>query len=174
VIPSVSFARLVSAGVAAGLAFAAFSVGCYAVGGRGAGRPLNLIAHTVWRSNAVTGRLHPLPALVGLAVAAVMGIILMTPYALLIWTADISPGVVIVAGAAIYLNAGWIIGDYLVWPKIDPVAAAGFSKGVAWVGHLVAGVVGGTVLVLRRGVFRQVLRSSDQALSAVVSEIRDA
>jgi hypothetical protein len=160
--------------VAAGLAFAAWSVGCYAAGSRGAWRPLNLVAHTVLRDNAVNGRLHPLPALLGLLVTVVAGIVLMAPYALLIWTADISPGVVIVAGAAIYLNAGWVIGQYLFWPKIDPVAAAGFSPGVAWVGHMVAGVVGGTVLVLRRGLFRQALRSSDQALSAVVAEIRDA
>jgi hypothetical protein len=144
--------RVPVAGAAAGLTFAAWSILLYGTGGRGTWRPLNLVAHLVWRNAPIGGRLNVAAAAYGLLILIVVGILMIAPYAGLAFGADLSPAVVIVAGAAIYTNAIWIIGDYVVWPKLDATAALRFSGGVSWVGHMVAGLVAGTVLVARRGI----------------------
>jgi hypothetical protein len=143
--------RVPVAGAAAGLTFAAWSILLYGTGGRGTWRPVNLVAHLVWRGAPIGGRLDVAAAAYGLLLLIGVGILMIAPYAGLTFGADLSPAVVTVVGAAVYTNAVWVIGDYVVWPKLDATAALRFSAGVAWVGHLVAGLVAGVVLVARRG-----------------------
>lgn len=161
-------ARTGAAGVVAGAAFAGWSVGSYAVGGRGTWRPLNLVAHSLWRGAALDGRLHPAEAIVGLLVAVAMGTVLTAPYAIVLWQAEISPALVVVAGAAIYFNAAWVVGDYILWPRIDPVGAAGFSPGVAWLAHIVAGAAAGTVLAVSPHSLGRALRRGGRALASAL------
>jgi hypothetical protein len=143
-------ARTAGAGVLAALVFAGWTVGSYGVGGRGPWRPLNLVAHLVWRAAPTSGRFSVTAAAVGLLLLLAAGIVMIAPYAALALGAGLSAPVTLI-GAGVYTNAAWVIGDYLVWPKLDPVAARDFSSGVAWVGHIVAGIAAGAVLAARPG-----------------------
>ncbi|GIH14009.1 hypothetical protein [Rugosimonospora africana] len=144
------FGRAVIAGVLAGCGFAAWTVGSYGVGGRGTWRPLNLVAHVVWRDAPTSGGFSLMGAVVGLLILLAAGIVLIAPYAALASGAGLSAPVTLV-GAAVYTNAAWVIGDYLVWPKLDPVAARDFSPGVAWLGHIVGGIAAGAALAAQPG-----------------------
>jgi hypothetical protein len=146
--------RILAAGAVAGLGFAAFSILLYGSGGRGVWRPVNLVAHLVWRDAPIGGRFSAAATAYGLLLLVGVGILMITPYAALVAVSDLSPAPVIVAGAVIYTNAVWIIGDYIVWPKLDATAALRFSGGVAWTGHMVAGGLAGVVLVARPGMVR--------------------
>ncbi|HEX5542977.1 MAG TPA: hypothetical protein VFX60_15680 [Micromonospora sp.] len=134
------------AGLVGGLAFALFSMIWFGFGGDGFWRPLNLVAHTFWRGAPTSGAFHLGAAVLGLVVLAVVGVLVLAPFAVLAIGAGMSAPIAIV-GASIYANVVWVIGHYLVWGKLDPVAAAEFSPGVAWIAHFVAGLVGGIALV---------------------------
>jgi hypothetical protein len=138
--------RLAAAGAGAGLVFALFCGACYATGGRGPWLPLNLVAHTAWRGAPTDDRLAPGSLLLALILLGVTGMVMFVPFLALGIGAGISPPLLVPA-AAVYANVVWVFGDYLVWPKLDAVAAAGFSPGVAWVGHIVAGLAAGLMAV---------------------------
>lgn len=158
------FGRAVAGGALAGCGFAAWTVGSYGVGGRGPWQPLNLVAHIVWRDAPTSGRYSLMGAVVGLLILLAAGIVLMAPYAALAYGGGLSAPVTLI-GAAVYTNAAWVIGDYLLWPKLDPVAARHFSPGVAWLGHIVGGIAAGAVLAARPG-----LRSAVRRGWATVTE----
>ncbi|GAA5199228.1 hypothetical protein GCM10023322_74420 [Rugosimonospora acidiphila] len=149
--------RVPAAGVAAAAGFACWVIGSYGMNRHGPWHPVNLIAHLAWRG-APTGSGFSAPATaVGLAIVLAAGIVMIVPFAALAYGAGL-PAPATVLGAAVYTNAAWIIGDYIVWPKLDSVGAHGFSPGVAWLGHIVAGVAAGVVLVARPGLLRPAVR----------------
>jgi hypothetical protein len=138
--------RICVSGLLGGLTIGVWSAVSYGLGGRGWWRPLNLVAHTVWRGAPLDGRLDTGALVVAVLVFAVGGVVVIAPYAVLAHGAGLSgPLLVLLAGA--YANVVWVVGDYLLWPKLDAVAAHAFSPGVAWVAHLVGGLVAGLCLV---------------------------
>lgn len=136
---------IVLAGLLAGLTFAGYSMVAFAIEGRGVWRPLNLVAHTLWRGAPTDDRSNLGAIGLGLVTAVAAGVVLFVPYAGLALGAGMR-GAYLVGGPVIFGNVAWIIGHYFVWPSADPVAAASFSASVAWVAHMLAGLVGGFVL----------------------------
>ncbi|HEX5598881.1 MAG TPA: hypothetical protein VFX61_23115, partial [Micromonosporaceae bacterium] len=124
--------RVVVAGVVGGLAFALFSMISVSLIGEGFWRPLNLVADTFWRGAPTGGTFNLGAAVLGLVALSVAGVLLFTPFAVLAIGAGMSAPIAI-AGASIYANVVWVIGHFLIWEKLDPVAATEFSPGVAWV-----------------------------------------
>lgn len=138
--------RVVLAGLAAALAFALFSMLWFAIAGGGFWKPLNLIAHTVWRQAPIDGGFHAGAAVLGAVTLAVVAIIAITPFAVVAIGTGMR-GLFLILGAGIYANAIWVFGHYLLWEALDPVAASRFSPGVAWLAHFVAGVAAGLALL---------------------------
>jgi hypothetical protein len=138
--------RIVIAGLLGGAAFALFSMIWFGLGGKTVWYPLNLVAHTLWRGAPTDGTFHPGAALLGAMVLAAIGVVVLAPFAAA--AAGSGMGVVTaIIGASVYANLIWVFGHYLVWEKLDPEAADRFAPGVAWAGHLLAGLVGGAALV---------------------------
>jgi hypothetical protein len=138
--------RVGIAGVIGGLAFALYSMIWFGLGDKTIWYPLNLVAHTIWRGAPTDGRFHAGAAVLGLITLAVVGVLALAPFAAVAVLVGMHPLVAIV-GASIYANVIWIIGHYMVWERLDPTAAHGFSSGVAWAAHFVAGLIGGAALV---------------------------
>lgn len=140
--------RGIVAGVVAGVVAGSWSSASMGMGGRGWLRPMNLIAHIVWRAAPTDDRFDLAAVVVAAVTLVVVGVAALLPFAGLATGAGLSP-VMVVGGGAAYLNVVWIIGEYVVWPKLDPYAAHAFPAGVAWAAHLAAGAVAGVVLVAR-------------------------
>jgi hypothetical protein len=134
------------AGLLAGLAFAAYSMVAFAATGRGLWYPLNLAAHALWRRVPTDGRAYPGGIAVGLVTIVVLGVVVFAPYAALAYGAALDRAQLLI-GAVVYGNVVWIVGHYLVWPRVDVQAATRFSATVAWVAHMLAGLAGGLALV---------------------------
>jgi hypothetical protein len=137
--------RAVEAGLGAAVSFIVFSVLWFGIGGKGWWKPLNLVAHTFWSGAPIDGRWNTGAELLGLVVLLVAGVVVMAPFTLLAIGAGLRPGGM-VGGAAVYTNVVWIFGHYWIWPGLDSVAAHEFSPGVAWLAHMAAGLIGGSVL----------------------------
>lgn len=139
--------RTVASGAAAAGCFTVFSMLWFGIGAEGLWRPLNLIAHTLWRGAPTGGRWHAGAVLLALVVLLLVGVVVMAPFTFLAIGAGLGPAGM-AAGGAVYANVLWIFGNYWIWPAFDPLAAHEFSPGVAWAGHMVAGLAGGSVLAL--------------------------
>ncbi|NUT36224.1 MAG: hypothetical protein HOV79_24460 [Hamadaea sp.] len=142
-----TISRVIVAGLVATAVFTLYSTLWFAAAGEGFWRPINLVAHTLWRGAPTDGGFHLGAALLGLVVLAVAGVLVMVPYAWLTVQAG-TRGLFLILGAAVYANVVWIFGHYLVWNGVDPLAAGEYDHGVAWVGHMLAGLAGGTALAL--------------------------
>lgn len=138
--------RVGIAGVIGGLAFALYSMIWFGLGDKTIWYPLNLVAHTIWRNAPTDGSFHAGAAILGLITLAVVGALALAPFAALAILIGMDPLTAII-GASIYANVIWIIGHYLVWERLDATAAHGFSAGVAWVAHFIAGLIAGAALV---------------------------
>jgi len=161
--------RLVAAGVAAGIGFGLFCAACQASGGRGFWQPLNLVAHTAWRGAPADNRFSALALTLAVGLVCAGGVAMFLPFLALATGAGMTPWLLIPT-AAVYANVVWVFGDYLLWPKLDPVAAAGFPSGVAWVGHIVAGLVAGAVTAWPRPwpqIARQIRRTRRTAANSI-------
>lgn len=128
-----------------GLAFALFSMIWFGLGDKTAWYPLNLVAHTVWRDAPIDGEFHLGSAVLGLVTLAVVGALALAPFAAIALLVGMNV-LVAIAAAVIYANIIWVIGHYLLWEALDPVAATRFTPGVAWSAHFVAGLAAGLML----------------------------
>lgn len=117
---------------------------------RGFWTPLNLIAHTVWRDAPTDATFSVGGLLLGGAVHMMMSIILGV---VLVWLAEqvrATPAVLVLGGMG-YGLVVWLVNQYIVWPAIDPTAAAEFTPWVFAVGHLMYGVVAAIALLPQLG-----------------------
>lgn len=142
-----TISRVIVAGLVATAVFTLYSALWFAGSGEGFWRPVNLVAHTIWSGAPVDGAFHLGAALLGLVVLVVAGVLVMVPYAWLTIQAG-TRGLFLILGAAVYANVVWIFGHNLAWNALDPLAAGAYTPGVAWVGHMLAGLAGGTTLAL--------------------------
>ena len=116
--------------------------------GTGFWTPLNLIAHTFWRSVPLGGVLSWPGLLIGMVVHLAMSIALGMALAVPVtaiggWATTTAGGVL--AGMAFGLIV-WLVMQYLVWDAIDPAAAERFTPWVFALGHLLYGLVTGLAI----------------------------
>ena len=116
--------------------------------GTGFWTPLNLIAHTFWRSVPLGGAFSWPGLLIGMVMHLAMSIALGIALAVLVtaiggWATTTAGGVL--AGMAFGLIV-WLVMQYLVWDAIDPAAAERFTPWVFVIGHLMYGLVTGLAI----------------------------
>jgi hypothetical protein len=129
----------VPGGVAAGVVMAVWSMAAMWVTGSGFWTPLNLIAHTFYRSAPLNGTFSAPALVIGLAVHMTVASAFGTAIALL---AQRLPGTrsVVIAGGILFVAVVWPVMQWGVWYKIDESAAEGFNEWIFAVAHLLFGV----------------------------------
>jgi hypothetical protein len=129
----------VLSGVVAGVLFAAWSMAALWVTGSGLWMPLNLIAHTFYRSAPLDGTFSAPALVIGLAVHMTVAIIFGVAIAVIAQRMPASRSLVI-AGGIIFLAAIWPIMQYGVWYQLDEQAAEGFNDWIFAGAHLIFGL----------------------------------
>jgi hypothetical protein len=126
-------------GIVAGAVMALWSMGAMWLTGSGFWTPLNLIAHTFYRS-APLNATFSLPALlIGLAVHMTVASVFGTAIALL---AQRMPGArsLVIAGGILLVAVVWPVMQWGVWYKLDEAAAEGLNDWIFAIAHLLFGV----------------------------------
>lgn len=134
----------VPGGIIAGVVMAAWSMAAMWVTGAGLWTPLNLVAHTFYRS-APLGAAFSAPAMIiGLAVHTVVAVIFGIAIALL---AGRLPGAraQVIAGGILFVAVVWPVMQWLVWYQLDPVAAQALTAWIFAVAHLLFGLIAGGI-----------------------------
>lgn len=129
----------VPAGIAAGAVFAVWSMAAMWITGNGLWVPLNLIAHTLYKSAPLNAAFSAPALAIGLAmhmtVASIFGT---TMVALARWM----PGArsLVIAGGILFVAVVWPVMQYGVWYSLDERAAEGFTDWIFAGAHLVFGL----------------------------------
>lgn len=129
----------VPAGIAAGALFAVFSMAAMWISGSGIWYPLNLIAHTFYKSAPLNGTFSA-PALgIGLAMHMTVAIVFGTT---MVAFARWMPGArsLVIAGGILFVAVVWPVMQYGVWYSLDERAAEGFTDWVFAGAHLLFGL----------------------------------
>jgi hypothetical protein len=130
----------VPGGIAAGTVMAVWSMAAMWVIGSGFWTPLNLIAHTFYRSAPLDGTFSAPAVVIGLAVhmtvASAFGIMIAT---LTQWLPRKRS--LIIVGGVLFVAVVWPVMQWGVWYKLDETAAEGFSEWVFALAHLLFGLV---------------------------------
>jgi hypothetical protein len=129
----------VPGGMAAGLVMAMWSMVAMWVTGSGFWTPLNLIAHTFYRSAPLDGTFSPPALVIGLAVHMTVACAFGTAIAVL---AQLLPGPrsLVIAGGILFVAVVWPVMQWGVWYKIDESAAEGFNEWIFAIAHLLFAV----------------------------------
>jgi hypothetical protein len=124
----------------AGAVMAMWSMAAMWVTGSGFWTPLNLIAHTFYRSAPLNGAFSAPALVIGLAVHMTVAIAFGTAIAVL---ARLLPGTrsLVIAGGILLVAVVWPVMQWGVWYKIDETAAEGFNEWIFAIAHLVFGVL---------------------------------
>lgn len=130
----------VPSGLAAGVVMALWSMVATWVTGSGFWTPLNLVAHTFYRSLPLDGTFSVPGLIIGLvvhsAVASAFGIaIVLMAYRL--------PGrrSLVIAGGIVFVAVVWPAMQWGVWYQLDPAAADGLNQAIFAVAHLLFGML---------------------------------
>lgn len=130
----------VAAGIAAGVVMAVWLMVVMGITGSGIWTPLNLVAHTFYRSAPLNGTFSAPAMVIGLTVhmtvASVFGIAVA---ALAQWLP--AKRSLVIAGGILFAAVVWPVMQYGVWYSLDEKAAGGFTGWVFAFGHLVFGLV---------------------------------
>ncbi len=135
------------AGLTGGAVMAMLSMVLMWLTGGGFWAPLNLIAHTFWRSAPLNGTFSAAALIIGLAIhmmmAAFFGLVI-------VLVARHLPGVrsIVVAVGLLLVGAVWPAMQYGLWRAIDPVAARDFTPWVLAIGHLMFGILAATIAAI--------------------------
>jgi hypothetical protein len=136
--------RILRAGVAGGLAggavMAMFSMITLWLAGSGFWTPLNLIAHTLWRSAPLDGRFSVAAVVIGVAVHMTMATLFGTVIAAAAARLPASRSLVI-AGGMLFTAMLWTVMQYGIWRAVDATAARDFTPWVFAVAHLLFGMM---------------------------------
>ena len=129
----------VPGGMVAGAVMAIWSMAAMWVTGSGFWTPLNLIAHTFYRSAPLNGSFSAPALVIGLAVhmtvASVFGVSIAVLARLLPRTRSL-----VIAGGILFVAAVWPLMQWVVWYKLDESAAEGFNEWIFAVAHLLFGL----------------------------------
>jgi len=130
----------VPGGIAAGAVMALWSMGAMWVIGSGFWTPLNLIAHTFYRSAPLDGMFSAPAVAIGLAVhmtvASAFGVTIAVLAQWLPRTRSL-----VIAGGVLFVAVVWPVMQWGVWYKLDETAAEGFSEWIFALAHLLFGLV---------------------------------
>jgi len=129
----------VPGGIAAGAIMALWSMAAMWVTGAGFLTPVNLIAHTFYRSAPLNATFSAPALVIGLAVHMTVASVFGTAIAAL---AQRLPGrrTLVIAGGILFVAVVWPFMQWGVWYKIDEVAAEGFTEWIFAIAHLIFGV----------------------------------
>jgi hypothetical protein len=123
----------------AGAIMALWAMAAMWVTGSGLWTPLNLIAHTFYRSAPLNGTFSAPALVIGLAVhmtvASVFGIAIAV--LALRWPGNRS---LVIVGGILLVAVVWPVMQWGVWYKLDENAAEGFTDWIFAVAHLVFGI----------------------------------
>jgi hypothetical protein len=133
----------IAGGIAGGMVMAAFSMVTLWLTGGGFWTPLNLIAHTFWRSAPLDGRFSAAALVIGVAVHMTVAMLFGTLIAAAAarWPRSRS---LVVAGGLFFVALVWPVMQYGIWRAIDAAAAQDFTPWVFAVGHLLFGMMAAT------------------------------
>jgi hypothetical protein len=137
-------ARVVRAGIAAGIAggavMAVFSMIMMWLARSGFWTPLNLIAHTFWRSAPLDGTFSGPALVIGMAVHMTMAMLCGT---LIAAAAFRLPGArsLVIAGGMLFTALLWAVMQYGIWRAVDAAAAQDFTPWVFALAHLLFGMM---------------------------------
>ncbi|ACU72542.1 conserved hypothetical membrane spanning protein [Catenulispora acidiphila DSM 44928] len=129
----------VTAGVVGGVPMAAWSMFMMHLSGRGWWTPLNLIAHTFWRSAPLDGTFSLLASVLGTAVHVVVAAVFGIAIAVVAGRRPNSRSMVIATGL-LFASLVWSVMQFGVWRTLDRQAAADFTPWVMASGHFVFGI----------------------------------
>jgi len=129
----------VPGGIAAGAIMALWSMAAMWVTGAGFLTPVNLIAHTFYRSAPLNATFSAPALVIGLAVHMTVASVFGVGIAAL---AQRLPGrrTLVIAGGILFVAVVWPFMQWGVWYKIDEVAAEGFNEWIFAIAHLIFGV----------------------------------
>jgi hypothetical protein len=130
----------VAGGMAGGAVMAMFSMIMLWAAGSGFWTPLNLIAHTVWRSAPLDGRFSVAALVIGMAVHLTMAMLFGTVIAAAAVRLPASRSLVIAAGM-LFTALLWAVMQYGIWRAVDATAARDFTPWVFAVAHLMFGML---------------------------------
>jgi hypothetical protein len=130
----------VPAGIAAGVVMAVWLMVAMWIVGTGFWIPLNLVAHTFYRSAPLNNTFSAPALVIGLAVHMTMAIIFGTAVTALVLRL---PGhrSLVIAGGFLFVAVVWPVMQYGVWYSIDGQAAEGVNDWVFAGAHLIFGLV---------------------------------
>ena len=137
----------VLSGVAAGALFAAWSMAAMWVTGQGFWIPLNLIAHTFYKSAPLDGTFNGHAALIGLGVHMTVAIVFGTALAVISQWMPASRSLVI-TGGVLFIAVVWPVMQYGVWYQLDEQAAEGFNDWIFAGAHLIFGLTAAGIATL--------------------------
>jgi hypothetical protein len=125
--------------MSAGAVMAVWSMVAMWIIGSGFWTPLNLIAHTFYRSAPLDGTFSTPALLIGLAVHMVVASVFGTAIAVL---AQRMPGArsLVIAGGILFVAVVWPVMQWGVWYKLDESAAEGFNEWIFAFAHLLFGL----------------------------------
>jgi hypothetical protein len=102
--------------------------------------PLNLIAHTFWRSAPLDGRFSAAALVIGMAVHMTMAMLFGTLIAVAAFRLPGARSLVIAAGV-MFTALLWAVMQYGIWRAIDATAAGDFTPWVFAIAHLLFGMM---------------------------------
>jgi len=130
----------VRGGIIAGAVMAVWSMAAMWVTGSGFWTPMNLIAHTFYRSAPLDGTFSVPALVIGLAVhmtvAGTFGAVIAVAAYLLPGTRSL-----VIAGGILFVAVVWPVMQWGVWYRIDETAAEGFNEWIFAIAHLLFGVL---------------------------------
>jgi hypothetical protein len=115
--------------------------------GSGFWTPLNLIAHTFYRSAPLDGTFSAPALVIGLAVHMTVASAFGTAITVLAQRLPRTRSLVI-AGGVLFIAVVWPLMQWGVWYKLDETAAEGFSEWIFAIAHLLFGVLVAGIAVI--------------------------
>ncbi|MBT3247697.1 MAG: hypothetical protein HN567_04665 [Actinobacteria bacterium] len=127
------------AGMIGGAMMAMFSMVAMAADGEGFWAPVNLIAHTIWDGAPLNGDFDFGALALGMGVHMMLSMMIGVMALGVAQQFATTSTVALAIGMAVALGA-WV-GQEVIWPEIDQVAADGYTNWVLLVGHVIFGMV---------------------------------
>jgi len=137
----------VPAGIAAGVVMAVWLMVVMWITGSGIWLPMNLVAHTFYRSAPLSDTFSAPALAIGLAVHMSMAVIFGTAIAALVQRLPRQRSLVI-AGGILFAAVVWPVMQYGVWYWIDERAAEGVTGWVFAGAHLIFGLLAASIAAI--------------------------
>jgi hypothetical protein len=133
--------------MAAGAVMAMWSMAAMWVIGSGFWTPLNLIAHTFYRSAPLDGTFSVPAVVIGLAVHMTVASAFGAAIAMLAqWLPRTR--LLMIVGGVLFVAVVWPLMQWGVWYKLDETAAEGFSEWIFALAHLLFGLLAAGLALL--------------------------